>query len=272
MMNISVQQVYDQGSGKLNEDELLIQDNLFAVFDGASSRVSFTNAEGKTGAKLAAEIAKKSFSRNDKPLSALALDANKNILSAMQKEGIDVTHKEALWSTTAAAVRVKRDEAEFFLVCDCCILVIRNDGSYFLPAPISDQDVEVLQEWKQFAQKGEKDILGKLSQQLDALRRSANTTWGLLNGEPAAEKFFRSGSFPLAGVRSILLFTDGLFLPKKDPTDLDDWAMFVKLYQEKGLQGVLGHVRSIENGDKYCWEYIRYKQHDDVAGIGIDFV
>jgi len=35
-MKISVQKIYSKGSRKISEDELLIKDNLFAVFDGAT--------------------------------------------------------------------------------------------------------------------------------------------------------------------------------------------------------------------------------------------
>ena len=60
-MKFGIPKIYDKGSGKINEDELLIKDNLFAIFDGASSLIPYENEKGETGGKIAAEIAKKSF-------------------------------------------------------------------------------------------------------------------------------------------------------------------------------------------------------------------
>ncbi len=47
-MKFTVQKIYDKGSRKINEDEMLIKDNLFAVFDGATSLVPYTNLKYKT--------------------------------------------------------------------------------------------------------------------------------------------------------------------------------------------------------------------------------
>ncbi len=51
-----IQKIYNKGSVKLNEDELLIKEDLFVVFDGATSLVKFINKKGETGGKLASKI------------------------------------------------------------------------------------------------------------------------------------------------------------------------------------------------------------------------
>ena len=70
-MKFKVDCLSKQGSGRINEDAALIKDNLFAVFDGAGSLVSFVDERGRTGGYLASTIAKGAFSANDVPLREL---------------------------------------------------------------------------------------------------------------------------------------------------------------------------------------------------------
>lgn len=55
-MKFSIEKIYNKGSGKINEDEILIKNNLLGVFDGMSSLVDFTSKNGKTGGKTSAKI------------------------------------------------------------------------------------------------------------------------------------------------------------------------------------------------------------------------
>lgn len=271
-MTISVQKIYSKGSGKLNEDELLIKDNVFATFDGASSLVKFVNKDGKTGGKLAAEITKEIFSKKDKPLNQLAIEANNRILKDMKKEGMDINQKEALWSVSTAAIRLNREEAEFFNIGDCFILVIFKESFHRLLIPYVDHDLETMIKWKKLAEKKVKDIWGVLKSQIEKVRREANIKYGCLNGQKEAITFFRYGRFKVENIKSIILFSDGLLIPKENPEQPENWGLFVKLYQEAGLRGILKYVRSLEKSDPNCWKYPRFKQHDDVAAIAIDFL
>ena len=269
-MSVSIQKIYDKGSGKL--DDILIKDNLFVVFDGASSLVRFVNKKGETGGKLAAKIAKEIFSKNNKSLKQLAIEANNNILEAMKKEGIDMNQKEALWSTSLAAVRLKNNEVEFFSIGDCLILALFKNGSHKLLVPYLDHDLETMIKWKKLANRKVRNIWRVLKQQIDKVRKEANIKYGCLNGQKEALKFFRYGKVTLKNIESIILFTDGLFIPKENPKEREKWELFVKLYQDHGLVGVLKYVRSLEKLDPNCWKFPRFKQHDDIAAIGIDFM
>ncbi|MBI4779385.1 hypothetical protein HY797_02955 [Candidatus Falkowbacteria bacterium] len=112
-MKLKIQKIYSQGSRKINEDELLIKDNLFAVFDGATSLVGFKNKQGKTGGKIAAEIAKNIFTKNSGSLKNLAIQANNKIRVAMIECGINANNKEEIWSAGFAAVRIKKRSLNF---------------------------------------------------------------------------------------------------------------------------------------------------------------
>jgi serine/threonine protein phosphatase PrpC len=267
-MKFSVEKVYSKGIKQINEDEILIKDNIFAVFDGASSLVKFLSKEGKTGGKIAAEISKNVFSENNDSLKNLAIKANDLIREKMKSNKVNINKKEALWSTSAAVIRIKKDCAEFFQIGDSLILVIKNDKPRIV-TKYYDQDMETMIKWKKLADKKEKNIREKLTKQIIKVRRRSNICYGDLNGEKKAIKFFNIGKFKLKNIESIILFTDGLLIPKKDPKENEDWNKFVKLYKKLGLKGLLRFVRSLEDTDPNCFLYPRFKMHDDIATIAI---
>lgn len=270
-MKIKVQELYDKGSGKINEDELLIKDNLFAVFDGMSSLVPYHNKEGETGGKLASRTAKEIFAKNNKSLKELAIEANRKILDDMKKEDINTNKKESLWSTFVAVIRLEDEIAQFFQIGDCLIIKINKNGEYKLVTPYYNHDVNTLLLWKQLAKQGITNLWDSVKYHTDKVRREMNINYGTMNGEPEAINFFNIGEVPLKNIKSLILFTDGLFIPKEHPEKPEDWDLFVKLYQESGLKGLLEYVRAIEKADPNCIKYPRFKQHDDVAAIGISF-
>jgi hypothetical protein len=125
--------------------------------------------------------------------------------------------------------------------------------------------------WKKLAGKKE-NIWRKLGKNIIMVRRKSNVTYGVLNGNEKAIKFFNTGKFSLKDVKSIILFTDGLLIPKENPEDEEDWNLFVSLYNKSGLKGLLNYVRSVENTDPNCLIYPRYKKHDDIAAVAIKII
>ncbi len=266
-----IQKIHDKGSHVINEDELLAEGNLYAVFDGAGSLVEFMDKENNTGGLLAARIAKSAFSENNAALTVMAEKANSEILAAMKKENIDTGNKLALWGSCAAAVRLKSDSLEFFGIGDSLVLALFNDGSYLLLTRHINHDLPALIKWKELADKKTVNIKQELMPVIRDIRKQSNISYGILNGDERAGNFFSAGKFPLRGVQSVIVFTDGFFIPKENPQEPINLNMFVELYNRSGLHGVLKHVRSLENEDPNCWKYPRLKKHDDATAIGIDF-
>ena len=265
-----VEKIRSKGSHKLNEDELLIKEHLFAVFDGAGSLVNFADERGRTGAKLAALIAKRAFAANNAPLDHLAREANRQIARAMDRHHIDMRRKESRWATCTAAVRVEKMRVNFFGIGDSMILGIQKNGSVKPLIPHYDQDLPTMRKWKVLAQQKIPDIRKRLNQQILNVRRDANVSYGVLNGEQAAERFFLKGAVSRQSLASVLLLTDGLFLPKENPDEGENWGKLAGLFQDGGLKNVLRYVRSVEKSDPNCWMYPRFRQHDDATAIAID--
>ena len=231
-----VQQITDKGSREINEDEMLVSNNLFAVFDGVTSLTRFKTKEGKTGGKIAAEIARQAFSENQKPVRELFLEASKRLQHTMQKEGIDTSKKAELWGTTVAGIRLHEKEIEAFGISDSLILFINGDGGYGFPFEMEDLDQPMLQVWKEMAERKVENIREKVNPMIEKMRTKVNVNYGVLNGEEAAVQFFRTKRMPLESIKTILLFTDGFLIPKEDSGKPEDWDLFVDLYKKDGLQ------------------------------------
>lgn len=262
--------IHEQGSGRINEDTYTLNGNIFGVFDGATSLTRATYDGNKTGGFLASTIARDTFLKNNDSLKTLAKKANSAIFEKMLENGVDVSDKSSLWSTSCAVVRIKGDSIEWVQTGDSLILMIYEDGTYHIPITDYDHDSETLLMWKKMAGfAGEQKIFDLLGEQIRKIRAGMNISYGVLNGETEFSRFLNVGKIPSQHVKHILLFTDGLFLPSKDPEKEPDFDTFVRIFREGGLTALRDHVRSIEQSDPQCKAYPRFKPHDDIAAISI---
>jgi len=264
-----VETLLEKGSGELNEDVLLRTDDLFGVFDGATSLDKRRFAGGLTGGLLAARIAALTFQEEHAGLAHLAIRANRRIRDTLLAENVSMTERHRLWSTSLAVIRLNADRFEYCQTGDALILLIQNDGGFRMVTPEIDIDRETLHLWKNTPATQTATIHDVLADQIHRVRLQMNVNYGVLNGEPEAVNFLRHGYHELAGVSDILLFTDGLFLPRENPFACDDWHCLVDLYRVGGLQAVRNHVRRLQQEDPTCRKYPRFKQHDDIAAVAI---
>ena len=261
--------IYDQGLGKLNEDAWLAQGNIFAVFDGATGVSKYENEEGKTGGYLAANIARETLMQEEGSLKNGFIHANINIKKAIEDSSMDSSMKSDLWVTSAAAVKISGNKMEWAQIGDCLILLINQDGSNRLLVDDYDHDRETLSLLQSLLMQKVENPRERLFDQMTKASETINVTHGALNGEEAAASFINSGIEDLSDVKNILLFTDGLFLPKENPAEKDDFNTFVQIFKEKGLMGIQTYVRTREEADKQIVTYPRFKIHDDIAAIAI---
>lgn len=270
---MKIEQVHDQGSGLLNEDVLLTGKNVFGVFDGATGHDGYLDEEGKTGGYLAAHIAESVFREGgaNHDLFVLTRVANERIGEEIQRRGIDVSDGVNRWCTTVSVVRIRENDFEWAQTGDSSIVVVYKDGS-FKKLPNYFWDAETLELWRKFAKQGVKDIgrLPDIETQVLKVRRLSNLTYGYLNGDPEAVRFFKHGIESLKDVVHILLYSDGFELPQEDPS-ADGTEVLVRLFIKHGPEYVKNYVRDIEKSDPECWKYPRFKQHDDMTAIAVSF-
>lgn len=264
--------IHEKGSGRINEDSISLNGNLFGVFDGATSLTRNTFENDKTGGFLASSIARDTFMESQEPLPFLAHKANTAIYKKMLENGVNISDKSDLWSTSCAVVRIKDDHIEWVQTGDSLLLLIHEDGSFHIPITDYDHDRETLLMWKNLAgSAGEKKIFDLLIDQIRKIRTEMNVTYGVLNGEADYARFLNIGKIPKDQVKHILLFTDGLFLPSKNPDQEPDFQTFVSIFLSGGLKALRDHVRDIERTDPDCRIFPRFKPHDDIAAISISF-
>ncbi len=269
-----IDHLIDQGVGKMNEDAIFLGERRFGVFDGASSLDGYTDEQGRTGGFLAANIAQATFATSAAGIVETALEANRRIAEAMAANGIAVARKENTWCSTMAVVELDPDQGKFEWVqlADSLILVIRKDRTHtVLIEDDFHHDRRLMVRWKEMADAGVEDIRSRLQDDLIELRRAANVNYGVLNGDPDAGKFLRTGSGSLQDVAYILIFSDGMIPPKQDPLATDNFSTLVEIFLKGGLSDVRDHIRAIENSDPGCRKYPRYKKSDDIAAIALGF-
>jgi serine/threonine protein phosphatase PrpC len=262
---IKIEHILEKGSGQLNEDSLVIGENLFGVFDGATSLDTHAFEGGQTGGMIAAQTASHEFSKNHFPLDQLGIRANQAIRIKMIDQSLDMAHRHNLWSTSAAVIRIEEEELEWFQTGDAQILLFYNDGSFKVLADRKDHDYETLTMLK--AEKFK--FNAAMKDQIKKVRFQMNRSYGVLNGEPEALNFTQNGFESLEDVNSILLFTDGLQLPSTTPAQKKSFGRLAQKFQEEGLTGVKESIRKIESQDPDIIRYPRFKCHDDIAAIAV---
>ena len=264
--------IHEKGSGRINEDAVSLSDDLFGVFDGATSLTRTKYEDGKTGGFLASCIARDTFIQNNGALTDLARKANTAIYEKMMEHGVNVADKASLWSTSCAVVRINQNHIEWVQTGDSLLLIIYQDGTYHLPITDFDHDRETLSMWKRLAPlAGEKNIYEILKDKIRETRAGMNVDYGVLNGEESFERFLNTGKTQKEGVKHILLFTDGLFPPSEDPERGPNFDAFVQIFLEGGLKALRDHVRDVEMTDLSCKTFPRFKPHDDIAAVAISF-
>jgi hypothetical protein len=214
---VKVETLLEARAGGGCEDALLVSRRVYGVFDGVT-RAPLSDGAGRTGGALAADIASSVFGeRTNAPLVELVEEANRRIARAMEQHGVDPREHEPRSGTTAAVVRLGRDAFEWALVGDSVIIVVYADGS---ATPV---------------------------------RERADGPRGVLDGQPAALGHLHSGRSALAGVRHILLATDGLLVPEHNPAAPTDHDLVVRRFIDGGLPAA------------------RLDTKDDVAAIALSF-
>ena len=277
---IEIQTLLEKGTAVVCEDSLVAEDNIYGVFDGATSLDKRMFSQNRTGGQMAAETAKSVFRKNHFHLFELADQANNEILNRMIRHGVDVSQKRNLWSTSAAVVRIKARNLEWVQAGDAMIILIYEDGSHKTLVDRENHDHKTLCLWQDLTRDTERNravpaglsaARKKLSGQIRKVREQMNITYGVLNGEKQALNFLNQGVHSLENVRHILLFTDGLSLPSRKPEKRKDFSDLVASFLDLGLDGLKQQVRAVEATDPFCLTYPRFKCHDDIAAIHLSF-
>lgn len=278
---VKIEHILEKGSGSVNEDQLVIGETIFGVFDGATSLEKPVHLQDEnhavpsclppeqTGGRLAATIAKNTFAANHHPLDVLGHAANTAILGKMKASGVCLDRPGQVWSTSAAVVRIKDNGLEWFQTGDSHILLIYEDGSHKVLVQRDDHDFETLVMLKAAKDKTMDNPV--LRHQVLKVRAGMNRHYGVLNGDPRAMAFTAGGQVSMDGVAAALLFTDGLSLPTPVPQRKKSFSDLAQNFQTLGLKGLHKKIRALEDQDPDRKMFPRFKCHDDIAAIALHF-
>ncbi len=272
-----------QGCNEWNEDALILneRENIYGVLDGATSLVSFEGIE--TGGYLASRIAKEAFesyreSDGAASLRELVLRANERIRAGMLEKGVDVDDKNAVWAAGIAVVRIGEHQIEYAQTGDCMLIAVYRDGTV---RTVTHDQVDHFDEnsrrlWERYTQEGlpPEEVRRRVYEVIKMNRLKTNTPEGyaILNGDPALERYVEHGSINRIRLASILLATDGLFLPRKAGEPAPQMADMAALIDEKGLAGYVDWLIANEYDESQQGKYTRLKVADDKTAVKIDLV
>ncbi|NCU38159.1 hypothetical protein EOL96_03850 [Candidatus Saccharibacteria bacterium] len=270
----STTHINEIGIRKINEDCVVVDETnkIYGVFDGASSIVPYISADGKTGGYIAASIAVSTFMNSALSLKATALKANERIEKIQTDADIDLSKSSNRFGTMAAVVKINKNKASLLQIGDSIAIVIDIEGNATVPLGYFDHDINEMRKWRQFTDQGVQNIRELIWDDIVRTREAANVSYGMLNGDKKLESHIRTITISLDNVATILLLTDGMFLPKTDPDANDNWNDYADCYLKSGLTGLFKLVRDTEDSDPALVKYPRFKLHDDSSAVAIDFI
>ncbi len=266
----TIEFITDKGISNLNEDNYILDENLFMVFDGATSLTKYTK-NGKTGGYIASNIARQTFLNSKKLNMETLKQANLNIKKEMLKNNIDINKPEQRWSTIFSGIQINENTITLMQIGDCSIYL--KEKNKHLNRITKDQldpfDSKVidLATKLRFSQKFSREELLPLLIQNRAMANKPDG-YAVLNGTEIPENLIFFKKIQKNNIEYIILTTDGFNSLEHKSKQNSFESLFPKY---NSLSETLKFIRDQEEKDKECLNFPRIKQHDDATAILIKF-
>lgn len=282
-----IESISVKGSNEWNEDALICNEkaNIYGVVDGATSLVPYRSKDGETGGRRASQIVKKYFERisiseNTRSLEELMIGANDELGMEMEKEKIDISKNENVWTTGAAVIRIRAHQIEFVQAGDCMITALYSDGTYRVITrdQIAYFDNNTKKEWVKAVKDGlrtQKEIRNRVEPLIKEQKSKMNRIDGysVLDGSIEANLFLESGKINRINLTGLIICSDGLFIHDEIDSSVkyDPMDELVKKISLLGLEGFIHYLNAVEEKDPECLRFPRTKKSDDKTGIYLQF-
>jgi len=279
-----IEHITIQGCNEWNEDALILNESqrIYGVLDGATSVTDFTGRGGETGGYLASQTTKaylESLDDSNAPatLREAVLEANRRIRGHMLEYGIDVDNNQEVWAAGIAVVRVGERQIEYAQTGDCMIVAVYKDGTV---RTVTHDQVDHFDEksrlmWEQYAKQGlsREEVRKHVFKAILNNRLKTNTEEGyaILNGDPKLEHYVENGMINRIQLKSVLIISDGLFLPRKAGDPARPMSEMIDALNEKGLAGYADWLIAAEYDESQNDKYTRLKISDDKTAVWIHF-
>lgn len=284
-MKVSIQKLSIQGSNPWNEDSLLINEELaiYGVVDGATSLAPYRGPNGETGGLLASRLVSRhletlSAEEAEEQLDKAVLEANRKLREQMEQSGIDVNDKRELWTAGIAAVRIKENYVEYVQAGDCMLIAFYEDGSIRIIThdQVGPMDGLTKKRWEEGLEQGltsQTELRQYVTPQIQENRLKLNTLNGytVISGEPELAELLEYGRINRIRLRSLLMVTDGLFLPNKKGEEEPGLHELAERIGSEGLAAYATWLLQLEEEDAECQQYPRFKKSDDKTAVWVEF-
>ena len=280
-MNIKlIDQATEAGfPSKANEDGLVLGNNLFMVFDGATSLGDQRIDSHESDASWFVDA----MSRHFLPIWAAGNSFPSSLEQALEgcmKEFEDLTHrklgsgevrKHELPSASMAAVAVENNGISAFRFGDCSCYCKSSHGacSIFDRSTLERLDsiavnalVDELRRGSTVEQ-ARHSIFGLLRSHRS--RMNGPGGYGALSLSKECMSYLESRLLECEGLTGILLFTDG-FGAIEQYGDYGVETLFREC-EQRGLDDVIREIRERETDDESLLSFPRLKQHDDASAL-----
>ncbi|MCC3372917.1 GNAT family N-acetyltransferase [Cohnella sp. REN36] len=264
-----------------NEDAVVVNPdaNVFAVIDGVSAVVPYTDDEGRSGGCIAARLLADELSAADPELDlrAAVLRANASLLARMEEAGVDVAAKWKRWGAVFAAVKWGLTRVEYVQAGDCMLLARYADGDVRVLTrnQVADFDRQSLGAKRQLSQSGKlsaEEIAGRMKPVFKHNRDKANAPdgYGVMNGDPALADAMEYGSLSKERITRIYAVTDGMFHLIEYDDDPRKWEKLADRLDAIGIAAYMEELREREQRDASCEQYPRHKTSDDKSAVIVE--
>lgn len=275
--------MYDQGSAKIPEDEIVFNPSrYFGVSDGISGVYTPEEGpiffDGKTGGQVASSAISFAFGRTsffrDKPLKETLNYANGLVRQVIQKNGLSLNKTELLPSATFCVADIGSQKVEIVQGGDTLAVWEFKDGIIGgTPNLIFEYEqrqtstiARLMEKHKGNRQKMWEEFRPYL---IKDRRENMNALKGfsIINGQPEFKDHLQEFVLSRESIKSLIIFSDGL-VPFEKMAHLTEMAKFVLgFYRIGGLSHILEITREIAEKNKKS----SHEDYAEAAAIAIEF-
>lgn len=251
-----------------NEDHHIIGDDLVVLADGATSRTSSGCSHGVSwfSQTLCGHIAERAA--NAATLRGALADAIDDTCAAHPE--CDLAHPGSPSATVGIIRAYGSDAIEWLVLGDISLILETGDG-----ITVHTQSVDHIGQAERDAAKAlpigdpERDrLLVQMKHIMNAKRNQEGGYWVASTDRRAAYRV-RSGIIPAAGVRRLLMVSDGA-AALAEVYAATDAAGLLELAGAEGPEAIIKRVRAVEDADPEATRHPRTKVRDDATAIAIE--
>jgi serine/threonine protein phosphatase PrpC len=281
-MDFLVKTLYDSGTAKILEDQLIVQPPFFGVLDGVSGLYNPTIGpelfDGKSGGQKAVEIVNEVFTKanNGDELAVVMKKANVMLRKFFRSHGVGTNRADLLPGMMFVFAKIAEDKVEIIQGGDCYAVWKKTNGEISATPNqnFSDEEEKIKifdnivkkhhgnlnEAWAEY-------ILISARLKIERANKNSEKRTVILNGQTGGEGNWFKMIFPRKELMTLLLLTDGMieFGESRDTEKMS--KIIFDAYSDQGLSGMLSRIRGIENRRTG----VTYIKHAEATALALEF-